>query len=342
MENSVPYLLAGSIAGLVSDGLVHPIDTIRARLQVQRITSAIPTTAAATTSKLTATGLGLRIVRQEGLGSLYKGFGAVATGTIPGHALYFAGYEVSKEYLARLPMFSPDTPSSKFTLPLVAGFLADVFGSLAWTPMDVVKQRMQVRAVTGESTSTTPTTINTANTTTNTTANATRRISSLQAFRTIVRTEGPLGLYRGFGAGLLTYGPYVSIYFALYEHWKRVFRERHHLVAGRWLVNPYRDMDRPPFFLCWTGAALSGGFSAVLTCPLDVIKTRVQTSSKSAVGYENTLAAVRTILREEGPRTFFQGVKPRALWMASGTAITMVVYEELKAAMSIRQRKMEQ
>jgi len=33
--------------------------------------------------------------------------------------------------------------------------------------------------------------------------------------------QGPTGLYKGFGAGLAVYGPFVGIYFVVYEQWKK-------------------------------------------------------------------------------------------------------------------------
>lgn len=159
-------------------------------------------------------------------------------------------------------------------LHLTSGFVADVFGSLVWSPMDVVKQRvmvarkMQKVAVAGASAGTLSGTA--------TAPAAPAYTSSYNAFLTIIREEGPRGLYRGFGAGLATYGPYVSIYFALYEQWKAMFR-RDELLFFNAIVNPFYgrgDADRLPFYVYLSGAAGSAALSAVVTTPLDVVKTR--------------------------------------------------------------------
>jgi hypothetical protein len=144
---------------------------------------------------------------------------------------------------------------------LTAGFVADVFGSLAWTPMDVVKQRVQV-ARTASSMSAA-----------NSSSNSTSYTSSYHACRLILREDGVRGLYRGFGAGLATYGPYVSLYFALYEQWKAAFQREQRLLFGM-LDNPYCGSTDLPFWVYLTGAASAAAVSAVLTCPLDVLKTR--------------------------------------------------------------------
>lgn len=65
----------------------------------------------------------------------------VAVGTIPGHALYFLGYETSKKYLNKWMKKTDGTsPISHF----VSGVVADVYGSVVWTPMDVIQQKLKV------------------------------------------------------------------------------------------------------------------------------------------------------------------------------------------------------
>lgn len=78
---------------------------------------------------------------------------------------------------------------------------------------------------------------------------------SWHAGRTILQEEGPLGLYRGFIPALATYGPYVGIYFALYERGRLALKQDN---AGL-LSNLGVDL------FC---GALSAAAAAGLTCPL--------------------------------------------------------------------------
>ena len=41
------------------------------------------------------------MVRHEGWLTFYRGFGVVLTNTVPGHALYFGGYELAKKMLRK-------------------------------------------------------------------------------------------------------------------------------------------------------------------------------------------------------------------------------------------------
>ncbi len=83
-----------------------------------------------------------KIGRFEGIRGLYGGFSSVATFSIPAHALYFAGYELTKH---RLLEGREDSSSfEKGVCHFVSGVVAELGGALIWTPMDVIKQKMQI------------------------------------------------------------------------------------------------------------------------------------------------------------------------------------------------------
>jgi hypothetical protein len=233
-DSIITHLIGGGLAGLVADGVVHPIDTVRARLM----------TSSSTLSKSATTTL-VNIASKEGIGALYRGFSAVAVGTIPGHALYFAGYEWSKKTLNRMIGAKTD---SNFFVHLASGFVADIFGALAWNPMDVVKQRLQVQKANPLS--------------------SVQYSGSMDAVKKIIQQDGIKGLFRGMGASILTYGPYVSLYFALYEQMK--------IFAASDRMFGTHDVAKLPFYIYLLGAAGAGSISAAVTTPLDVIKTRIQ------------------------------------------------------------------
>ena len=70
--------------------ILHPIDTIKAKLQVQQMGN-----------KSAARGQVIKqivqeTVRKEGMGGLYRGFAIHISGSIPAAALYFGSYEFFK------------------------------------------------------------------------------------------------------------------------------------------------------------------------------------------------------------------------------------------------------
>jgi hypothetical protein len=275
----------GAAAGGLADLVMHPVDTLRTRIQVQRADSSA--------YKGTVDAF-RRTVQGEGWRALYKGLGIVMCGTIPAHALYFSGYELCKGVLQ--PDRTPDDKSA--WVHFVSGVGADVCGSMIWVPMDVVKQRLQVRRGAGQAT------------------------GSAAELVAIWRGEGWRGLYRGYGAAIGTYGPFVGVYFTVYERCK--------LWQARWLERPAHSL---PFVSQLVNGAVAGAVSAAVTCPMDVVKTRLQVQGDKALAdarYDTALNTARTILREEGWRAFTKGIPARVAWITPGTAITIATYEEFK------------
>eukprot|EP01097_Dermamoeba_algensis_P005348 TRINITY_DN33_c0_g1_i2.p1 TRINITY_DN33_c0_g1~~TRINITY_DN33_c0_g1_i2.p1 ORF type:complete len:289 (-),score=58.50 TRINITY_DN33_c0_g1_i2:420-1286(-) len=283
----------------MSDAVIHPLDTVRARLQVQRSGHEIYKSTLDAFQKT---------IQREGWRSLYKGFGIVVLCSVPAHALYFAGYEVSKKTFTSFSSVSQSsnssTPPSSLSLTLshfASGFVADIFGSFIWVPQDVIKQKIQVSQ--GKDM------INYQNT--------------FKAINYIYKNEGLFGFFRGFGAGIAVYGPFVGIYFALYEKIKSIAKQKLKKTADHEL----------PFPLHLFGAAFSGGIAAAITCPLDVVKTRLQVQSKQSEEYRGILSCISKIYKEEGLKAFSKGLFARVLWISPGMAITMACYERIKISL---------
>jgi hypothetical protein len=198
------------------------------------------------------------------------------------------GYEACKRWLE--PTRSMEEKSAR--THFVAGLFAEVCGSLIWTPMDIIKQRQQMRALSDRAAySTVP-----------------------AAVRTIFREHGLRGFFTGIGAALATYGPFVGLYFVVYERWKR--------MAARALSESEEQL---PFGVHLSGGAVAGGISAYVTTPLDVIKTRLQTSLDASGRnvHKTAVGTAKSILQQEGARAFFKGASARVLWIAPGAAITI-------------------
>lgn len=84
------------------------------------------------------------------------------------------------------------------------------------------------------------------------------------AARTIVRQEGFSALFHGYKATIFRDLPFSALQFTFYEQAQK--------WARRWKQS--REIGLPLELL--TGAA-AGGLAGVITCPLDVVKTRIQT-----------------------------------------------------------------
>jgi hypothetical protein len=161
MSDTMRTLAAGAMSGVVADLTTHPLCTVKARLMVQGAAEG----SGGVVYKGFFDGF-TTILRTEGIGALYSGIGAVCVGAAPAQALFFAGFEATKSVLG-------DTETGNFA----AGLMAQLTGSLAWVPMEVIKEKLMI-----EGQMQTKQTYG----------------SSLTLVRKVVAEEGILGIYRGF------------------------------------------------------------------------------------------------------------------------------------------------
>lgn len=147
-------------------------------------------------------------MRNEGIRGFYPGIGAVLVGGVPGIVIYIATYEKSRDFLeTNFPVLSR-YPSLSY---LCSGMIAEIACCTVFVPVDVIKERLQIQSViptTAEYLSSLPSSPE---------QTKMRYRGSYDALRTIVRSEGLRGIYKGYGATLLSYGPFSALYFLMYE-----------------------------------------------------------------------------------------------------------------------------
>lgn len=96
------------------------------------------------------------------------------------------------------------------------------------------------------------------------------------------------------------------------------------------------DAETLPSYLHLIGGANAGAIAAAVTCPLDVVKTRIQVQhTEGGHQYNTVLNTVRKMLQEEGLSAFGKGFFARIVWIAPGTAITIAAYEKFKSLLSL-------
>ncbi|KAK2408992.1 folate transporter 1, chloroplastic [Trifolium repens] len=161
---------AGAAAGFATVAVMHPLDVVRTRFQVNDgRASHLPS------YKNTAHAI-FTITRSEGLRGLYAGFLPGVLGSTVSWGLYFFFYDKAKRRYARSreEKLSPG-------LHLASAAEAGALVCLCTNPVWVVKTRLQLQ----------------------TPLHQTRPYSGLyDAFRTIMREEGFSALYRGIVPGL--------------------------------------------------------------------------------------------------------------------------------------------
>ena len=135
------------------------------------------------------------VVAKEGVRALYKGLGPTLVGIAPYAALNFAAYDMAKQHVYE----GASTGAGRVENPmlnLVLGGLTGCFAATCCYPLDTVRRRMQMK---GDF-----------------------YTSQLDAFRSMWRTEGYRGFYRGWAANILKVMPQNSIRFVSYELMKNL------------------------------------------------------------------------------------------------------------------------
>lgn len=182
------------------------------------------------------------IYRQEGFcRGLYSGVTPAFWGSFPGTVIFFGVYEFTK----RLMLDSGINPSLAY---LSGGFFADLAASVVYVPSEVLKTRLQLQGRYN-----------------NPHFNSGYNYrGTTDALRTIVRQEGFPALFHGYKATIFRDLPFSALQFAFYE--------QEQTMAKEWVGK--RDIG---LGLEIATAATAGGMAGVITCPLDVVKTRIQT-----------------------------------------------------------------
>lgn len=187
-----------------------------------------------------------------------------------------------------------------------AGAAAGVIAATFVCPLDVIKTRLQVHG---------------APMLGNGTVRGSLIVGSLEQ---IFQKEGLRGMYRGLSPTILALLPNWAVYFTIYDQLKTFLCAddgNHQLSIGANVI----------------AAAGAGAATTIVTNPLWVVKTRLQTQGMrmGVVPYRNTFSALRRIAHEEGIRGLYSGLIP-ALAGISHVAIQFPAYEKIKIYLADR------
>ncbi|RPB28362.1 mitochondrial carrier [Terfezia boudieri ATCC MYA-4762] len=302
-------VLAGAFAAFTVDLLIYPLDTVKTRIQSKDY-------------KKFYAGKENRASLWKGL---YQGVGSVIFSTLPSSAAFFTTYEYSKSLLNySFPNLLPEP-----AIHSASSSIAELVSCAILTPAEVLKQHAQtlrnkpqlkvsigfggkrpiVAGVVAEST-------------------------SLQAL--VKFTSHPRDLFRGYFALVGRNLPFTALQFPLYEHLKKSFTQGRQIkydIAKTVQVN-------------MIASAIAGSVAAIVTTPVDVMKTRVMLAANAGekggekekwqvVGGKSIgkrppgvyKAALTEILKEDGFKGLWRGVGLRGLWSGLGLAVYLGTYE---------------
>ncbi|PWY71512.1 mitochondrial carrier [Aspergillus sclerotioniger CBS 115572] len=306
LSSSFVETVAGFTAGIVSTLCLHPLDLIKTRLQVDRLSSS-------------RVGGSVPVVREifqneGGLKAFYRGLTPNIVGNSTSWALYFLCYSNIKGAM-RTWRGSQEQGAENELTPECLGMLTSMLTNPIW----VIKTRML--------------------------STGSQSPGAYASFTTgakeIFRSEGISGFYRGLVPALFGVS-HGALQFMAYEqlklHRARMSPAETTTIGIRRGVDGshgssdsrssgMRELGNVDLFVI---SSLSKLFAGCVTYPYQVLRSRLQTYDAHLV-YSGVRDAVSQIWAREGATGFYKGLGPNLLRVLPSTWVTFLVYENTRA-----------
>lgn len=293
-KSKTASVVSGALSGALVSACVQPLDVLRTRMQADSAAGALKSTAETAVS----------IVKGGGVRALWQGTQPTVFRLGLGAGLHFFFLETLK------PLFEKHSSNGQTRMSAagaaLTGGLSRAMAAVVSCPITVVKTRMEYVANSGSPV-------------------VHRYQGTFQALKSIAKSEGVAGLYRGLGPTVLSNAPFSALYYTFYTR-----------LQSR--LSPDRKPSTAVNFVSGTIAAVA---ATLITQPADVVRTRVQLglSSQMVSRFSGTTSAnsmitvLRSISKNEGMTGLFAGAAPRILKRTLQTALVWTLYEELMPRM---------
>ena len=281
--------LVGGTAAAVSKTAVAPIERVKLLLQVQ----AAQKTIAKDQQYKGIMDVLTRIPKEQGMAAFWRGNLANVIRYFPTQALNFAFKDTYKNIL-------PKADKKKefwqwFAVNLASGGLAGATSLCVVYPLDFARTRLAMDVGKG---------------------GGDREYKGLaDCLVKTFRSDGPVGLYRGFVVSVQGIIIYRAAYFGLFD------------TAKVLLATDPKNLN---FFATWGIAQVVTVGSGILSYPWDTVRRRMMMQSgRKDILYRNTADCFRKILLQEGPSALFKGALSNVL-RGTGGALVLTIYDEIK------------
>jgi len=163
--------------------------------------------------------------------------------------------------------------------------------------------------------------------------------NGFDAFRKILCADGARGFYRGFGISILTYAPSNAVWWTSYSMVHRLIWGAFgsYMSKGKTEssdnLSGFRPNSKTVVAVQGLSAVMASGVSAIVTMPLDTIKTRLQVLDSEEHGRRRPLTFVQTVrnlVKEGGLPACYRGLGPRWASMSLSATTMITTYEFLK------------
>lgn len=248
---------------------------------------------------------------------------------------FFTTYEGCKSFLNRVnPKRLNDSPLLPTpVIHALASSTGELVSCLILTPAEVLKQNAQIVVK-------------------NSSGEGSKIFDGNATLKALRKFDSPLQLWRGYTTLAARNLPFTAMHFPMFEYLRsrvQAYRKRHGKSTGTLLETAT---------VTAISAGTAGSLAAVITTPVDLIKTRIMLSaadngsgpSQEAIksveaqgkdarfevekaqqaargGQAGGFAVGKEILRTEGIKGLFRGGALRCLWTAAGSGLYLGAYE---------------
>jgi len=281
--------VAGGISAAISKTAVAPIERVKLLLQVQHVSTQI----SADQRYKGIVDAFVRIPKEQGFAAFWRGNLANVIRYFPTQALNFAFKDKYKQVF--LGGVDKNQQFMRYFLGNLASGGAAGATSLCFVyPLDFARTRLA--ADVGK-------------------AGAGREFSGLgNCLSKIYKSDGLVGLYRGFGVSVQGIIIYRAAYFGFFD------------TAKGMLPDP----KNTPFLISWAIAQTVTTVAGIISYPFDTVRRRMMMQSgREDKLYKNTIDCWGKIYKSEGGSAFFKGAFSNVL-RGTGGALVLVLYDEIK------------
>ncbi|QRV85401.1 mitochondrial carrier protein [Ceratobasidium sp. AG-Ba] len=285
---------AGAFAGVTEICIFYPLDVVKTRMQLD--TGKSPSLVASFRN----------IIREEGVGRLYRGLVPPLLLEAPKRAVKFA----SNDFWGKTFVQMSGGGKMSQGLSIATGCAAGATESFVVVPFELVKIRLQDKT--------------------------SKYAGPMDVVRTIIRQHGVLGLYAGMES---TFWRFVLLMMedssGACLHGDHSGRESNPFVSDRTIHTlrqnlPKAETPQAALLNNFISGSVGGFVGTALNTPFDVVKSRIQ-GAHPVPGvvpkYNWTYPSLAVILREEGPAALYKGFVPKVLRLAPGGGVLLLVVE---------------
>lgn len=289
-KNFLVDFLIGGVSAAVSKTLVAPIERVKLILQVQDANKKI----AADQRYNGIADCFKRVTKEQGFVSLWRGNLANVIRYFPTQALNFA----CKDYFKTFCPYDPKKEPFKFFLGnMASGGAAGATSLTVVYPLDFARTRLAADVGSGKE----------------------REFNGLvDCLKKVLKSDGPIGLYRGFGISVIGIIAYRASYFGMFDTGKVIL---------------FEDIKKANFFAMWAFAQVVTVSAGIFSYPLDTVRRRLMmTSGQKGADrmYNGTIDCFVKIYKDEGGKAFFKGCLSNVL-RGTGGALVLVFYDKIQA-----------